>query len=411
MQKTRQPWSSDQYSAGINPEWQTVLANLLSPQEFPIELQDIVSKVSTGRRLSIEDGLVLYNHPSLTDVARIANAARQARFSNDVFFNHNVHVNQTNLCILSCKFCAFSRTKKSADAYALSIDDYLQQISLYAPFVDEVHTVGGLHPDWGIEQYEGMFSAAKKMFPDIHIKALSAVEVNHLSVISGLSVSETLIRLRDAGLDSLPGGGAEILDDSIRDIICKGKETTAEYLEIHRCAHEIGMPTNCTMLYGTIETIEQRLNHLDLLRRQQDESGGFQCFVPYPFLPDSSRLPEAQLATGTEILRTMAISRLMLDNIPHLKAYRMNLGDEISELALQYGADDIDGTVHQESIMHLAGSTTPLDSDKSQLAKIIYNAGKNPILRNSKYTNFTEYIATHPTTKPLKGKGVSLRVI
>ncbi|HIG03974.1 MAG TPA: CofH family radical SAM protein [Candidatus Poseidoniales archaeon] len=411
MQKTRQPWSSDQYSAGINPEWQMVLANLLSPQKFPLELQDIVNKVSTGQRLSIEDGLILYNHPSLTDVARIANAARQARFSNDVFFNHNVHVNQTNLCILSCKFCAFSRTKKSADAYALSIDDYLQQISLYAPFVDEVHTVGGLHPDWGIEQYEGMFSAVKKMFPNIHIKALTAVEVNHLSVISGLGVSETLIRLRDAGLDSLPGGGAEILDDSIRDIICRGKETTAEYLEIHRCAHEIGMPTNCTMLYGTIETIEQRLNHLDLLRRQQDESGGFQCFVPYPFLPDSSRLPEAQLATGTEILRTMAISRLMLDNIPHLKAYRMNLGDEISELALQFGADDLDGTVQQESIMHLAGSTTPLDSDMSQLAKIIYNAGKIPILRNSKYTNFTEYIATDPKTKPLKGKGVSLRVI
>ena len=194
-----------------------------------------------------------------------------------------------------------------------------------------------------------------------------------------------------SGLGSLPGGGAEILDDDVRSIICKGKESSDEYLEIHKTAHELGMPTNCTMLFGTVETIDQRITHLLKLRKLQDETGGFQCFVPYPFLPDDSRLPEAQLASGNEILRVIAISRLVLNNIPHIKAYRMNIGDEMAELALQYGADDIDGTVAKESIMHLAGSTAPLDHDKNMLAKLVINSGSKPIQRNTTYTSFKEY--------------------
>ena len=194
-----------------------------------------------------------------------------------------------------------------------------------------------------------------------------------------------------SGLGSLPGGGAEILDDDVRSIICKGKESSDEYLEIHKTAHELGMPTNCTMLFGTVETIDQRITHLLKLRKLQNETGGFQCFVPYPFLPDDSRLPEAQLASGNEILRVIAISRLVLNNIPHIKAYRMNIGDEMAELALQYGADDIDGTVAKESIMHLAGSTTPLDHDKNMLAKLVLNSGSKPIQRNTTYTSFKEY--------------------
>lgn len=400
------PWSSDQISAGINSNWPSELKKDLVPSEFPISIRSIVVKIANGERISIDDGIILFNHPSLLDVGRLANMARIARFGDDVFFNHNVHVNQTNLCVLSCRFCAFSRTKKSSDAYALSIKEYISQIDPLASFVDEVHSVGGLHPDWRIEHYEGLFSAVKEKFPHIYIKALTAIEIKHLTEISKLSTKETLLRLQASGLDSLPGGGAEILDDSVRDVICKGKETSSQYLSIHRTAHEIGMPTNCTMLYGTIETVEQRLKHLDLLRRLQDETGGFQCFVPYPYLPDASRLPQAQLATGSEILRTMAISRLMLDNIPHLKAYRMNLGDEVAELALQYGADDLDGTVHQESIMHLAGSSTPLDSDLSHLAKIISNAGKTPVLRNSNYTYFKEYVAHDNSRKVLSLKVV-----
>ena len=197
----------------------------------------------------------------------------------------------------------------------------------------------------------------------------------------------------ESGLGSLPGGGAEILDDDIREIICRGKESSQEYLDIHKTAHLLGIPTNCTMLFGTIETIEHRVNHMLRLRELQQETNGFQCFVPYPFLPDDSRLPDAQLATGTEILRVVAISRLMLNNIPHIKAYRMNFGDNIAELALQFGADDIDGTVQKESIMHLAGSTAPLDHDKAMLAKLVYNAGCVPVQRNTTYSEFTEYIA------------------
>jgi len=192
-------------------------------------------------------------------------------------------------------------------------------------------------------------------------------------------------------LGSLPGGGAEILDDEVRAIICNGKESSEEYLMIHRTAHTIGIPTNCTMLFGTIENIDQRINHMIKLRNLQAETNGFQCFVPYPFLPDDSRLPEAQLASGMEILRVIAVSRIMLTNIPHIKAYRMNIGDELAELALNYGADDIDGTVQKESIMHLAGSTAPLNHDKQMIAKIIENTGSIPVLRDTIYSKFEEY--------------------
>ena len=191
-------------------------------------------------------------------------------------------------------------------------------------------------------------------------------------------------------------GGAEILDDDVRAIICNGKESSSEYLEIHKTAHELGIPTNCTMLFGTVENLEQRLMHMIQLREVNDETSGFQCFVPYPYLPDNSRLPEAQLATGSEILRTIAISRLMLDTIPHIKAYRMNIGDELAELALQFGADDIDGTVQKESIMHLAGSTTPLEHDRYQLSRLIKDAGCIPIQRNTTYERFEVYDAPEP---------------
>jgi aminodeoxyfutalosine synthase len=220
-------------------------------------------------------------------------------------------------------------------------------------------------------------------------------------LLSNLTFTETLTRLKDAGLGSLPGGGAEILDDGVRAIICNGKESSQEYLDIHRAAHNVGLPTNCTMLFGTIETIEQRLQHMISLRTLGTETKGFQCFVPYPFLPDDTRLPEAQLATGSEILRTIAVSRLMLNSIPHIKAYRMNIGDELAELALQFGADDIDGTVQKESIMHLAGSTTPLDHDRFQLSRLIKDAGCIPVQRNTTYERFELYVAPEPKRRKI----------
>ncbi|MDB2540210.1 CofH family radical SAM protein, partial [Candidatus Poseidoniales archaeon] len=321
-----------------------------------------------------------------------ANLHKIAMFDNNAYFNSNVHINQTNICVLACRFCAFRRGPKASDAYALSIDDYLSELEKFSSFVNEVHSVGGLHPDWDVDHYCSLFKRIKKEHPHVSIKALTAVEIKHLSQISNLSIRDTLLRLQEAGLTSLPGGGAEILDDDVRQIICNGKESSQEYLYIHEVAHDIGLPSNCTMLFGTIETSQQRVEHMIQLRDLGQRTKGFQCFVPYPFLPDSTRLPMAQLSTGQEILRVIAVSRIMLDSIPHIKAYRMNIGDSMAELALQFGADDIDGTVKQESIMHLAGSKTPLDYGVKQLAKLVTRSGNIPIKRNTTYSEFEKFV-------------------
>jgi len=378
--------------AGTHTDWQHRLTNSAAGEhDVPSGLEVIRQKLIRGERLSLQDGILLFEHADLPAVTRLADMVKRARFGDEVFFNSNLHVNQTNICTLACRFCAFRRGKNAEDAYALDIEEYLDRIEPWAAIIDEVHSVGGLHPDWDVNYYEKLFQATMEAFPDLHIKALTAVEVKHVAEISGLSIAETLLRLKNAGLSSLPGGGAEILDDGVRDEICRGKESAAEYLAIHSAAHEIDLPTNCTMLFGTIETISQRVEHMIQLREQQDRTGGFQCFIPYPFLPDKSRLPEAQLASGAEILRTIAVSRLMLDNIPHIKAYRMNLGDHIAELALTGGADDIDGTVGHEEIMHEAGSTTALDDDRQHLASLIRDTGGIAVQRNSIYTRFRRF--------------------
>ena len=396
-------WTSTLTLAGCDENWVQNLANLLAGNNWSDNLKSIVKKLANGERLSISDGHVLYSHQNLHEIGQLANMVKLARFGKNVFFNSNVHINQTNICVLACKFCAFRRSKKQSDAYELSIDDYLGEMEKYSDVIDEVHSVGGLHPDWDIDFYEDLILAAKNKYPNISIKALTAVEIKHLSNQSNTSFAETLSRLKKAGLDSLPGGGAEILNDRVREIICNGKESSAEYLEIHRMAHSLGIPSNSTMLFGTIENIDDRLNHMDKLRNLADEYGLFQCFVPYPFLPDSTRLPEAQLATSNEILRTIAVSRLMLDSIPHIKAYRMNIGDEIAELALNFGADDVDGTVRQESIMHLAGAKSSLNYDIYQMAKLVSDAGYVPVKRNTTYTQFTSVKLEPPKrTKRLK---------
>ena len=236
-----------------------------------------------------------------------------------------------------------------------------------------------------------MYSSIKEAYPDIHIKSLTAIEIILIANRSGISVKEAFLKMSGAGLDSIPGGGAEILVDSVRDRICRGKESSAEYLEVHSIAHNLGIPTNCTMLFGTVETLEDRVEHLLKLREQQDESAGFQCFVPYPFLPDKSRLPEAQLASSSEVVRMVAVSRIMLDNIPHIKAYRMNFGDHLASLCLTAGADDIDGTVGHEEIMHEAGSRTRVETSSEELARIIASTGAVAIKRNSIYSEFSVF--------------------
>ena len=375
---------------GGHKDWNRVLKAMPVPNVVssnPILLSALESLIVDGR-IDRQLALKIYNEPDLNAIFALANMAKLARFDNQIFFNQNLHVNTTNICVLACRFCAFRKGPRHTDAYELSVEEYLHRIMPFSDKIDEVHSVGGLHPSWTIEHYQKLYSSSKRKYPHIHIKSLTAVEIKHLSKRSNLSISKTLKELHSAGLDSIPGGGAEILVDHVRDRICRGKESSDEYLEIHRQAHKLGIPTNCTMLFGTVESIEDRITHLVLLRELQDETGGFQCFVPYPFLPDYTRLPEAQLATSNEILRTIAISRLMLDNIPHIKAYRMNIGDSVAQMALVAGADDIDGTVGHEEIMHSAGSTTPLDSDAHDLIKLIQETKQLPVRRNSIYNKF-----------------------
>jgi aminodeoxyfutalosine synthase len=389
-------WVSTRFLADRNPDWKATLSESLSIEKWNPTLQPIVEKIIEGIPLNRVDGVVLFNQPNLFELGKLAHLHKLAMFGNRAYFNSNVHVNQTNICVLACRFCAFRRGPKAEDAYALTIDNYLDELSKFSPYVNEVHSVGGLHPDWTVDHYSQLFERIRLEHPHVSIKALTAVEIKHLAQLSNLSIEDTLSRLQKSGLTSLPGGGAEILDDDVRAVICNGKESSQEYLDIHRAAHSIGLPSNCTMLFGTIETMEQRIEHILKLRDLGSETGGFQCFVPYPFLPDSTRLPMAQLSTGQEILRVIAVSRILLDSIPHIKAYRMNIGDELAELALQFGADDIDGTVQQESIMHLAGSTTPLTHDLLQLSKLVENAGCVPVKRNTIYTDFEEYTPPKP---------------
>ena len=374
-----------------NADWRERLSAIevpISVSSNPL-LRTCLDKLINTGRLSAADGINLMNESSLLGVISLANMVKHARFGDKVFYNRNLHVNTTNICVLACRFCAFRKGPKHSDAYEVSAKQFIERITPVATHIDEIHSVGGLHPDWKVEHYAEIYSTIKSEFPQIHIKSLTAIEIIHISRRSGISIEETLQTLRDAGLDSIPGGGAEILVDSVRDRICHGKESSDEYLEVHSTAHDIGIPTNCTMLFGTVESIADRIEHLIRLRKQQDSSGGFQCFVPYPFLPDHSRLPEAQLATSSEVVRMIAVSRLMLDNIPHIKAYRMNLGDHLSSICLNAGADDIDGTVGHEEIMHDAGSTTRLDTSENDLLRLIATTDSTPVRRNSTYDEFT----------------------
>ena len=344
-----------------------------------------------GGRVSEDDGMRLMRENSLSALSSLADIIKHSRYGDDVFYNENLHVNTTNICVLACRFCAFRKGVKHPDAYALSPRDFVDRIEPFSDNIDEVHSVGGLHPKWNVRDYAELFSAIKETYPHIHIKSLTAIEIIHIARRSGITVEAALEVLWRAGLGSMPGGGAEILVDSVRDRICRGKESSDEYLEVHATAHEMGIPTNCTMLFGTVETAGDRIRHLIRLREQQDRSGGFQCFVPYPFLSDRSRLPEAQLSSSSEVIRMIAVSRIMLDNIPHIKAYRMNLGDHLASLCLNAGADDIDGTVSHEEIMHDAGSSTRLDTSSEELARLIASSGSRAVKRDSMYSEFRSY--------------------
>ena len=371
-------------------DWREELSRMLIPisvKNDVLLIKTLQSLINDGR-VSCELGEELHTNAPLPGLTALAMMIKKSRFGDSVFFNENLHVNTTNVCTLACRFCAFRKGPRHRDAYSLTPEEFVSRIEPFEGKIDEVHAVGGLHPDWNIDHYSEIYRITKQRFPGISIKSLTAVEVKHIASRSGLGVLETLTILRDSGLDSLPGGGAEILVDTIRDRICMGKEKSSEYLEIHGIAHELGIPTNCTMLFGTIESTQDRITHLNKLREQQDSSGGFQCFVPYPFLKDNTRLPEARLASGEEVIRIISLSRIMLDNISHIKAYRMNIGDHLATIAINSGADDIDGTVGHEEIMHVAGSTTNLNYDSYKLGNLIHSAGQIPVKRDSTYTRF-----------------------
>ena len=379
--------------AARHSDWRLRLGEMEVPESISSNdvLNRCLSILVCGGRVSDDDGMRLMQENSLSALSSLADMIKRAHYGDDVFYNENLHVNTTNICVLACRFCAFRKGVNHPEAYALKPSDFVDRIEPFSHTIDEVHSVGGLHPKWKVDHYAELFTTIKEAYPHIHIKSLTAIEIIHVARRSGITVKAALEVLSRAGLGSIPGGGAEILVDSVRDRICRGKESADEYLEVHGTAHEMGIPTNCTMLFGTVETAGDRIRHLTRLREQQDRTGGFQCFVPYPFLPDSSRLPEAQLASSSEVIRMIAVSRIMLDNIPHIKAYRMNLGNHLASLCLNAGADDIDGTVSHEEIMHQAGSSTRLDTSSDELARLIASSGARAVKRDSLYREFRSH--------------------
>ncbi len=346
--------------------------------------QDIGSKRSSNvKRLSAEEALNLYKDDIFT-LGRLANNVSETKNGRYVFFIRNIHINPTNICTNRCKFCAFSRSKGEAGAFELTIDEILNKINNYLHRdikFTEVHIVGGLHPDWRFEYYVDIISSIKRAFPSLTLKAFTATEIDHFSRISGLSVERVLEILKEKGLDIMPGGGAEIFDEKIRASLCPEKVSSSRWLQIMEIAHRMGIKTNATMLYGHIEKPEHRIDHLLRLRDLQDRTGGFQAFIPLPYQTRDI----AGNSSAIDDLKTIAISRLVLDNFDHIKAYWVMLGERLAQIALLWGADDLEGTVMEEKISHSAGGTTPQGLRVEELIDLIKKTGKIPAERDSFY--------------------------
>ncbi len=349
-------------------------------------LEPIAQKVLAGERLSAADGLALYASPDLLTIGWLANHVREKRHGNVCYFNVNRHINPTNVCGAHCKLCAFGRDKNATGAYTYSLDEIWHRAAQgVSEGATEFHIVGGLHPDLPFDFYLDMIRGLKQRFPQVHLKAFTMVEVGFYSRISKLSIRDTLLAMKNVGVDSLPGGGAEIFNPRVRKIICDHKTSGRMWLDIARTAHQLGLRSNATMLYGHIETAEERVEHLLLLRELQDETKGFQTFIPLAFHPDNTGLDFCPKPTGFDDLKTMAIARLLLDNFDHIKAYWIMLTPRIAQIALRFGADDIDGTVIEEKIYHDAGATTPQHMTLAELERLIRAAGRIPFERDTMY--------------------------
>ncbi len=349
-------------------------------------LEPIARKVLAGERLTAEDGLALYQSHDLLGIGWLANYVREKRHGNVCYYNVNRHINPTNVCVAHCRLCAFGRSPDAAGSYTFALEEIWDRAAQgVAEGATEFHIVGGLHPDLPYEYYLDLIRGLKQRFPQVHLKAFTMVEVGYYSRISKLSIRDTLLAMKDAGVDSLPGGGAEIFNPRVRKVICDHKVSGQRWLEIARTAHEIGLPSNATMLYGHIETPEERVEHILLLRGLQDRTHGFVAFIPLAFHPENTALAHLPKPTGIDDLKTIAISRLLLDNFDHIKAYWIMLTPRIAQVALRFGADDLDGTVIEEKIYHDAGATTPQQLARSDLERLIRAAGRVPVERDTLY--------------------------
>lgn len=363
----------------------------------------IVDKVISGQRLTKEDAIRLFQSDDIFTIGRLANHVAEKKNGKNAYFIVNRHINPTNICVNRCKFCAFSRSKGEEGAYELTIEEIIQKLKKGQGFetsksqrvssngqtlpihqFSEVHIVGGLHPDWPFEYYLNMLSAIKKEFSSIAIKAFTAVEIDYMSKISGLSLEDTLLALKRNGLDLMPGGGAEIFAEGIRSKLCPEKISGKRWLEIMEVAHKVGIKTNATMLYGHLESIEDRVDHLLKLRDLQDRTGGFQAFIPLAYHPKNTEIG-GFYSSGIDDLKTIAISRLVLDNFEHIKAYWIMLGEKVSQVSLLFGADDLDGTIIEEKITHSAGAMSEEGMTRNELIHLIKRAGKAPVERDAFY--------------------------
>lgn len=374
-------------------------------QLFSKNLKPIVEKVFANIPLSLEDGITLFNEADLLAIGQLANFVRERLHQDITYFNHNLHLNSTNVCESDCIFCSFARLKTGMpQAYTMDQVTAINWIrERIHPKMTEIHIVNGLNPDLSFAYYTDLLRAIKLNFPQLHIKAFTAVEIHYFAEKYSMSYQEVLKELITAGLGSLPGGGAEIFAPRARKKLCAEKVDAKGWLEVHRCAHKLGLKSNCTMLYGTIEKIEERVDHLIQLRDLQSQTNGFQAFIPLAFHPENNRLGPIGAPTGADDLRTIAVSRLMLNNIPHIKAYWVMLGIKAAQIAQRFGANDIDGTVTEEKIYHMAGAKTPNSLSIDELIKLIKDIGRRPVERTTTYEiineiNTTDYSKNIPGT-------------
>jgi aminodeoxyfutalosine synthase len=350
------------------------------------ELRDLHGKVAAGERISESDALRLFESKDLNAVGAIADLARQKRAGNSASYIINRYINYSNYCILSCQFCSFARKKRDADGFELGVDQMVEKAREALKLgITELHIVGGLHPSLPFSYYLDMLKSLRALDARLQLKCFTAIEVLHLAWLAKKSVEQTLHELKDAGLASLTGGGAEIFRKEIRSAIAKGKESAEEYLDVHRTWHKMGGRSTCTLLFGHIESLTDRVDHLRQLRALQDETRGFVGFVPLPYQPENNDIPVKTPPTGFDILRTLAVSRIYLDNFDHITAYWVGMGMKLAQVALSYGADDLHGTIIEEHIFHMAGATSPQLQTEAEMVKAIREAGRTPVQRNTFY--------------------------